>query len=124
LFWALKGGSANFGIVTRYDLYTIPVYEIWGQITIYAPDQAFEVLAAFDDWQLNGSSDIKSSVSLTITLDSITVGLTYSEPANLPDVFSPFYKIPPLFVAVPSFNTTFAVVNQILASAFPTFPAR
>lgn len=100
------------------------MYEIWGQIQIYAPSQALDVLAAFDEWQLNGASDVKSSIALSIGLDSITVGLTYAEPANLPSVFSPFYNLPPVVIAVPNFNTTFAIVNQILASSFPTNPAR
>ena len=29
LFWALKGGSSNFGIVTRFDLYTHTDYKIY-----------------------------------------------------------------------------------------------
>ncbi|KAF2120044.1 hypothetical protein BDV96DRAFT_641904 [Lophiotrema nucula] len=32
LWTALKGGSGNFGIVTRFDMYTIPAKDIWGGI--------------------------------------------------------------------------------------------
>lgn len=124
LFWALKGGGPNFGIITRYDLYTVPVYEVWGQIMIYSPSQALDVLKAFDEWQLDGASDVKSSIALDISLDSITIGLVYAEPANLPSVFAPFYNLPPLEIAVPSFNTTFSAVNAILGSSFPTTQAR
>ncbi|TVY91044.1 Bifunctional solanapyrone synthase, partial [Lachnellula willkommii] len=124
LFWALKGGGPNFGIVTRYDLYTVPVYEIWGQIMIYAASQALDVLKAFDEWQLDGASDVKSSIALDISLDSITIGLVYAEPANLPSVFAPFYNLAPLEIAVPNFNTTFSAVNTILGASFPTTQAR
>lgn len=30
LWTALKGGSGNFGIVTRFDMYTFPAHDIWG----------------------------------------------------------------------------------------------
>ena len=30
LFKALKGGSANFGIVTRFDMQAFEVPELWG----------------------------------------------------------------------------------------------
>lgn len=83
-----------------------------------------DVIAAFDEWQLEGSSDTKSSVAISIALDVITIGLIYSEPANLPGAFSSFYKLPALQVAVPGFNTTFAFINQIVTSTLPSTTAR
>lgn len=35
LFWALKGGSNNFGIVTRYDMITIPVAAAYGGVVAW-----------------------------------------------------------------------------------------
>ncbi|KAJ8105775.1 hypothetical protein OPT61_g9977 [Boeremia exigua] len=32
LWTALKGGSGNFGIVTRFDMYTFPALDLWGGI--------------------------------------------------------------------------------------------
>ncbi|KAJ6144645.1 6-hydroxy-D-nicotine oxidase [Penicillium chermesinum] len=38
LFWALKGGSSNFGLVTRFDMQTIPSRKVWAGIhTVAAP---------------------------------------------------------------------------------------
>ncbi|KGO64138.1 FAD linked oxidase, N-terminal [Penicillium italicum] len=109
LFWALKGGGPNYGIVSRYDLNTVPVYEIWGQVMIYAPDQAGAVLDAFTkwdaftEWQLNGASDIKSTVAIDISLTA----------------FAPFYNLEPLATPVPAVSTMFVVIDQLLGSAFP-----
>lgn len=51
LFWALKGGGPNFGIVRRFDMYTIPVRNIWFQATVYPLTELPKVLAAFTEWQ-------------------------------------------------------------------------
>ncbi|KAH6701360.1 hypothetical protein BKA61DRAFT_561607 [Leptodontidium sp. MPI-SDFR-AT-0119] len=124
LFWALKGGGPNFGVVTRFDLYTIPVLEIWGKVQIYSTDQAFELLEAFDQWQKDGASDTKASVAFDISLDYITVGLVYSEPADSPKAFAPFDHLQPLQVVVPAINTTFSSVYNILSASYPSTTAR
>ncbi|KAF2972752.1 hypothetical protein GQX73_g789 [Xylaria multiplex] len=125
LFWALKGGGPNFGIVTRYDLYTVPTYEIWVQQSLYSIDQAYDVLAAFDEWQLNGAADAKSFVTLFFTLNHAVVGLMYSEPSpRAPDVFAGFLNLIPLQTVVPSSNLTFSAVTQLLSAAFPSTRGR
>ncbi|KFY91859.1 hypothetical protein V498_05286, partial [Pseudogymnoascus sp. VKM F-4517 (FW-2822)] len=39
LFWALKGGSSNFGVVTRFDMNTIPSKKVWAGI--YTVEQQY-----------------------------------------------------------------------------------
>lgn len=124
LFWALKGGGPNFGVVTRYDLNTIPVTRLWCQLNIYSPSQALAVLDAYTDWQINGASDLKSTIGLSIGLDSISVGLLYSEPAVRPEVFRPFYDLKPLRVAIPPRNASFSLLEQALGGVLPSPPAR
>ncbi|KAI0147570.1 FAD-binding domain-containing protein [Xylariaceae sp. FL1272] len=43
LFQALKGGSNNFGIVTRFTLATDPLDKVWGGVMVYPKDAIPEV---------------------------------------------------------------------------------
>ncbi|KAL8717819.1 MAG: hypothetical protein Q9225_004974 [Loekoesia sp. 1 TL-2023] len=47
LWRALKGGSNNFGIVTRFTVRSFPSNEIWSGFLYMAPSQTVKVLAAF-----------------------------------------------------------------------------
>lgn len=122
LFWALKGGGPNFGIVTRFDVYTIPVDEIWYQIAIYSADQGDAILDIFAKWQLKeGSSDPKANIILSLGTESHVIGLIYSAPTNgLPSAFAPFSDLEILMAAVPATNGTFATLNAALAPFIPT----
>ena len=114
----------SIGIVTRFDLYTIPVRNIWYQVAIYTPDQVPTILDAFAEWQVKGASDVKSTVALIIGLESTTIGLIYSSPTDKPEAFDPFYTIPPATVAVPATNGTVWSLTQILGTTFSNVPQR
>ncbi|KAM3426436.1 hypothetical protein NHJ13734_009465 [Beauveria thailandica] len=111
LFWALKGGGPNFGIVTRYDVEARHIPTVWGTFLAYAPSQAPDVLDAFTKWQQNGASDLQSTVALFGTIDGISIGLLYLEPAVKPEAFQPFYEITPAQVLLPPTNTTLAALD-------------
>ncbi|KAF2878551.1 putative 6-hydroxy-D-nicotine oxidase [Massariosphaeria phaeospora] len=124
LFWALKGGGANFGIVTRFDMSTIPVKNIWFQLGIYTADQVPTILEAFAEWQKNGASDLKSTVTLVVGLETTSVGLLYSVPAEKPEAFAPFYDIPAALIAVPPTNGTINGLTQLIGSTSSNVPQR
>lgn len=43
LFWALKGGSSNFGIVTKFQLKTYRIPTIWTGLATFAGDENFNL---------------------------------------------------------------------------------
>ena len=45
LFWALKGGSSNFGIVTKFTLRTFPSKKVWAGAYSVGPDHIEEFIA-------------------------------------------------------------------------------
>ena len=50
LFWALRGGVGNFGIVTSLEFKLYPVKEFYGGGIFFPADHAQEVLQAYSRW--------------------------------------------------------------------------
>lgn len=65
LFWALRGGGGNFGIVTAFDFDLVrfgpPVY---GGTVLYPASEAAIVLRRYRDWALNASDEVTTIVVL------------------------------------------------------------
>ncbi|CAI0651599.1 unnamed protein product [Colletotrichum noveboracense] len=58
---ALKGGSNNFGIVTRIDMQTVDVVEIWGGQIVYPLSTTEQHIAAYVKWVDNIPNYTKGS---------------------------------------------------------------
>jgi UDP-N-acetylenolpyruvoylglucosamine reductase len=50
LFWALRGGSGNFAVVTAIEFRLYPVDSIYAGCLFYRLDQAAEVMHAWHEW--------------------------------------------------------------------------
>lgn len=87
-------------------------------------DQVPALLDAFAQWQEKGALDVKSTVALIVGLETTTVGLIHSAPAEKPAAFAPFYNIPAAMVAVPPTNGTVLSLTQILSTTFSNDPMR
>jgi len=74
LFWALKGGGNNFGIVTRFDMQTVPARNIYGGTTFYATADCNNLLDAVTAYTLpgGGSYDKRTAILPNINLDPAT----------------------------------------------------
>ncbi|KAL4913538.1 hypothetical protein BDW62DRAFT_214106 [Aspergillus aurantiobrunneus] len=101
LFKALKGGSGNFGIVTRFDLQAFPQEPIWGGVVAY--DHAATVnqqVPALVDFTNNIHNDPSASLIPIYTYSSalgvpvIANSLVYTKPIAYPPPFEAFYAMP------------------------------
>jgi FAD/FMN-containing dehydrogenase len=50
LFWALKGGGGNFGLVTSLKFRLYPVESVFSGMSLYPLERARDVLDAYRDW--------------------------------------------------------------------------
>lgn len=71
LFWALKGGSNNYGIVTRYDMVTIPLTTAYGGLAVWqgsdATAQFIEACQSFIE-SPKGIDDLDTEINPSITI--------------------------------------------------------
>ena len=66
LFWGLRGGGGNFGIVTEFEFRLHPVTDVVGGLLIYPGDLMADVFAFYGEWAATEPNSVTSSVlSLT-----------------------------------------------------------
>jgi hypothetical protein len=77
LFWAMKGGSNNFGIVTRYDLRTFPMTAAYGGLIMWQGEEAMsDFVDAFESFLFSpeGIDDLDTHVNPSFTLSRLPDG--------------------------------------------------
>src|SRR6185437_7397635 len=50
LFWALRGGGGNFGIVTAVEIQLFPISEVYAGVLFFPWERSAEVLQAWREW--------------------------------------------------------------------------
>ncbi|KAH8590934.1 hypothetical protein B0O99DRAFT_633873 [Bisporella sp. PMI_857] len=98
LFWALKGGGNNFGIVTKFSLKTYPLHQVWGGNRNYAIEDLPAVFNAMHEYQSVPHKDPYANMIILASPTDATIGialtLIYLKPqTQRPSVFDPFYRI-------------------------------
>jgi len=59
LFWAIRGGGGNFGVVTSFEFKLHPVGpEVYAGLVVYPFDQARKVLRAWRDFTVDAPTDL------------------------------------------------------------------
>ncbi|MFI5569145.1 bagremycin/ferroverdin biosynthesis FAD-dependent oxygenase BagG/FevA2 [Streptomyces sp. NPDC051740] len=64
LFWAVRGGKGNFGVVTALEFGLVPVSRLYGGGLFFAGESAAEVLHAWRVWTTTVPEDLTSSLAL------------------------------------------------------------
>lgn len=99
LFKALKGGSNNFGIVTRFDIKTFPYEKLWGGMVAYDMSTSSQHIPAIVRFTQNVQKDPYASLIgtwgyvSTMEMGFVVQGMHYTQPVEYPAAYDDFYQI-------------------------------
>jgi FAD/FMN-containing dehydrogenase len=65
LFWAIRGGTGNFGIVTSLEFRLYPVRQVYAGTVYYGIDRAAAILRRYRDWTATIPNELSTAVVLT-----------------------------------------------------------
>ncbi|CAG7942319.1 unnamed protein product [Penicillium salamii] len=100
LYKALKGGSINYGVVTKYEMKTIPGDKLWGGLVVYANSTTSQQLSAAHHFINNIHKDHYASwigmweYSAQTDTNVIANALEYTKPVAYPKALQNFTSIP------------------------------
>lgn len=63
LFWALRGGKGNFGVVTTLEFTLFPIRRFYGGGLFFAGEHAAKVLHRWREWVVNLPTEMSSSIA-------------------------------------------------------------
>ncbi|KAG6365906.1 hypothetical protein INS49_000082 [Diaporthe citri] len=119
LYKGLRGGAANFGIVTAFELYTYPSGPLNYEVRQYGFNQSRQALQALASYQLDGQKDPLSRVDLTISSTACTALLLYLKPVSHAPAFRAFGSIPSYKQLMPPTNGSLVGMLALGRLAFP-----
>jgi len=61
LFWALRGGGGNFGVVTAIEFSLFEVASVYAGMMLWPIERATEVLEAYSRWTETADEDVTST---------------------------------------------------------------
>ena len=103
LYWALRGGTGvNFGIVSRFDLFTFEQGDLWGGSRYYPMSVNASLADAFYNFVNNAPSDDLAHLYIAFVYAAQLGGFagvsgpTYSQPVANAPIFDELNSIPNL----------------------------
>ena len=74
LFWGVRGGGGNFGVVTEFEFQLYPFsHDVLSGLAIWPMDQAKEVLSFYADWYAGLSDDLYVGPAMLTMPDGTSV---------------------------------------------------
>src|SRR5262249_31619000 len=64
LFWGLRGGGGNFGIVTSFEFRAHPVHTVLGGLLVYPRQAAMDVIRHFRDFIQSAPDELTAYAAL------------------------------------------------------------
>jgi len=122
LFWALRGGGGNFGVVTSFEFQAHPVTTILGGLLLYARAMAVDVIRHFRDYIPSAPDELTAYAALLHGPDgSPLVGVIPCYCGNIADgerVLQPLRKFgSPILDGIQAMP--FPAMQSLLAPSFP-----
>ncbi|WUJ74125.1 FAD-dependent oxidoreductase [Kribbella soli] len=65
LFWAIRGGTGNFGVVTSLEFRLYPVRQVHAGTVYFGIDRAAAILRTYRDWTATIPNELSTAVVLT-----------------------------------------------------------
>ncbi len=93
LFWAVRGGGANFGVVTALEFRLYPVARVYAGTAHFPVERAAETLARYRDWARSEQPD-ELSASVVVTEDALAIrGLYAGEADDARRALRPLFEV-------------------------------
>jgi hypothetical protein len=122
LFWALRGGGGNFGVVTSFEFQAYPVASVLGGLLLYPRAKGVEVIRHFRDFMASAPDELTAYAALLHGPDgSALVGVIACYCGSVAEgerVLEPLRKFGgPIVDGIQAMP--FPVMQSLLAPSFP-----